>query len=258
MLVVASRGQQALVPFWIQWTDGSGQNVDPDVPPALEIFKQSGGTLVTVSTLTPTKLTSHDGFYGTSVSVSNTTTWPAGTYVALWTATIDGVVTSTTDTFQIYDAADSMGSGALGSAYCSEADIRSVTKVLTELIPFTSLLVATHAAVGAGYIDGKLGGRFTVPFTSPYPTLIAILNMWESAATLLEYASSEKGNQNPFAAELHERVDACIADILEGKADIGIEPKPEAGTGRIKSSTFGMNSDFTRSIPRKSRDLARF
>lgn len=258
-LVSASRGQQAAVPFWIQWTDGSGQKADPDAPPRLELFRQSAVSpyLISVLVATPTKLPGYDGFYGVSISVTNVSMWPAGTYVALWSATIVGIPTSTTDTFQIFDSADSLGSGAIGSAYCSEAEVRAVTKVLTNTT-FTSGAVAQKAAEAAAYINGRLGVRFTVPFGSPYPPLVALLNMWKAAAMLLDWSSSEKGNDNPFAAELHERVDAVIEEILAGRADLHVDPLPGAGTGRILSSTFDVTPDFVRSPGRKSVDLSRF
>ncbi len=255
-LVSASRGQQASVPFYIQFTNATGQASDPDAAPSLEIIEPVSGTVK--ATLTPTKLGARAGFYGTLQSVADPASWPAGTYVLRWAATIGGIATATTDTFQLFEAGDLTGTGALAGAYCTEAQIRAVSFMLAEELDFPDADVAAQAAAGATYINGKLSRRFAVPFASPFPSLVVLLNAWLAAAYLLEWKKSERGNTHPFAQELLERAEGVLEDLANGVLDIGVLPLPTAGTSRLKVSTSGLRPDFLQEEPVRSTRLSKF
>lgn len=228
----AVKGQTVKVPLTIQFTDSTGAAVDPTGTVNLRVM--GGDPLAVKATLNPTKQLSLLGFFGAFLDVSDGTLYPDGEYPLRWDATVGGVATAATDYLEILPGVTIPGTGASAGAYVSEAEVRNWARPLESAANFPAALVAEKAAQAADRIDNRLRRRYSVPFASPYPDEVVLLNIWLAAAFLLENRQGEAGNVNPLARELLERWDEEVAAIERGDVVLSVAQRTDSADASQK------------------------
>lgn len=246
----ARKGQTEKVFLGTQFTDSTGAAIDPTGTPTVKVFRvEAAGSLTLVATLNCTKQASLTGFYGAFLDVAVIATYPAGDYALRWEGVVSGITSASPDYFEIDDAATLPDTGVLAGAYCSEAQVRAWTKAVESVVDIGSGAVAEKAAWAAREIDGRLRAYYTVPFAGPaFDDTIVLLNIWLAAANCLESVTGSRGNVNELGAELRERADARLADIIAGRMPLSVAPRTDIADGNAaaQSSTEDVDRVFDR------------
>jgi len=220
MIFQGAVGQAAPIVIASQYLDDDAQPATPTSP---QIKIMGGNPVAVLATLTPVEALGLTGFMLADLDVSDLNSWPSGQYVVRWTGVTSGKPTSSVDTLQLVPSAAFATTGTVGTSYTTEERIRAVDKALSDPT-LDSSAVALEATRGADYINGRLGGIYTVPFVAPFDPILVLMNDWKAAALLLDRYYGENGNRGLHAVDLHAWVDKWLDAILAGEIVIPTVP----------------------------------
>ena len=260
MLFVANQGQAEELPLTIQITDGTGAASNPTGAVPLRVYygdPAGTGALTLKATLSAAQQAGLTGFYAAFLDISDRSVFPGGRYVVRWDFTVAGVATATADFLQILDAPALAGTGAAGSSYCSESEVRNWIRALEDTVNVSSALVAAKAVQGAALIDAYLRGRYAVPFGTPFDPTIVRLNIWLAASYLLENRTGDSGDRTQIAKDLETRALEELEKILAGTIVLTVDPRTDFPAGQTASSD-STTLDKTRTFEFGEGALARF
>jgi len=227
----AWKGQTSKVLFAVAFTDATGAAADPTGTPTLKVYLvEAAGTLTLKATLNIAKLVATTGLWGAFQDISNATTWPAGDYQLVGNATIGGVASIVTDTFEVDDSPTSPTAGFASGAYCSEQQVRDVSAILIPGVTTPTAVVLNAIQRASRFIDLKLGGLYVVPFTPTYNDGIVLVCIWLGAGYTFENLQGQRGNTNELGATLIARAEMELADLALGKPVLPL-PLNDAGGG---------------------------
>lgn len=254
MIFQGTVGQVSKVILAAQYLDSNGAPVTPTVP---EARVYGGSPILLHATVTPTELPGVTGFMVGELDISNFALFPAGQYVVRWTGVTSGAETSIVAYLQIVPGSVLAGSSVVGGSYTTEERIRNVNKLLADVSAIPTFNVALEAQRAADWINGRLGARYTVPFTAPIDPLISVLNDWWAAANLLDWRYGENGNLSDHASALRRWVDGMLDRLIAGSETLIVPPIAGSTTGSGAASSYSKTWSGTMPNIRPSRGVDR-